>query len=128
MSDYIKIDDLNSIIVNSLEEVMNEDTHELELSVKAAGQKAVRPLKQRSRKKKRHGGSYAKAWSCHVDSDITGTSCTVYNKQASLTHLLEKGHAIKNQHGTYPGFVAGDHVIEGVYEEVAAEFGQGANA
>lgn len=128
MSDYIKIDDLNSIIVNSLEEVMNEDTHELELSVKAAGQKAVRLLKQRSRKKKRHGGSYAKAWSCHVDSDITGTSCTVYNKQASLTHLLEKGHAIKNQHGTYPGFVAGDHVIEGVYEEVAAEFGQGANA
>lgn len=128
MSDYIKIDDLNSIIVNSLEEVMNEDTHELELSVKAAGQKAVRLLKQRSRKKKRHGGSYAKAWSCHVDSDITGTSCTVYNKQASLTHLLEKGHAIKNQHGTYPGFVAGDHAIEGVYEEVAAEFGQGANA
>ena len=128
MSDCIKIDDLDSIIVNSLEEVMNEDTHELELSVKAAGQKAVRLLKQRSRKKKRHGGSYAKAWSCHVDSDITGTSCTVYNKQASLTHLLEKGHAIKNQHGTYPGFVAGDHVIEGVYEEVAAEFGQGANA
>lgn len=128
MSDYIKIDDLDSIIVNSLEEVMNEDTHELELSVKAAGQKAVRLLKQRSRKKKRHGGSYAKAWSCHVDSDITGTSCTVYNKQATLTHLLEKGHAIKNQHGTYPGFVAGDHVIEGVYEEVAAEFGQGANA
>ncbi len=128
MSDYIKIDDLDSIIVNSLEEVMNEDTHELELSVKAAGQKAVRLLKQRSRKKKRHGGSYAKAWSCHVDSDITGTSCTVYNKQASLTHLLEKGHTIKNQHGTYPGFVAGDHVIEGVYEEVAAEFGQGANA
>ena len=128
MSDYSKIDDLKSIIVNSLEEVMNEDTHELELSVKAAGQKAVRLLKQRSRKKKRHGGSYAKAWSCHVDSDITGTSCTVYNKQASLTHLLEKGHAIKNQHGTYPGFVAGDHVIEGVYEEVAAEFGQGANA
>lgn len=107
---------------------MNEDTHELELSVKAAGQKAVRLLKQRSRKKKRHGGSYAKAWSCHVDSDITGTSCTVYNKQASLTHLLEKGHAIKNQYGTYPGIVAGDHVIEGVYEEVAAEFGQGANA
>lgn len=128
MSDYIKIDDLDSIIVNSLEEVMSEDTRELELSVKAAGQKAVRLLKQRSRKKRRHGGSYAKAWSCHVDSDITGTSCTVYNKQASLTHLLEKGHAIKNQYGTYPGIVAGDHVIEGVYEEVAAEFGQGANA
>ena len=128
MSDYIKIDDLDSIIVNSLEEVMNEDTHELELSVKAAGQKAVRLLKQRSRKKKRHGGSYAKAWSCHVDSDITGTSCTVYNKQASLTHLLEKGHAIKNQYGTYPGIVAGDHIIQGVYAEVSADFSQGATS
>lgn len=126
MSDYVKIDDLDSIIVNSLEEVMNEDTNELELSVKAAGQKAVRLLKQRSRKKKRHGGSYAKAWSCHVDSNIMGTSCTVYNKQASLTHLLEKGHAIKNQHGSYPGRVEGDHVIEGVYREVAAEFSKGA--
>lgn len=126
MSDYIKIDDFDLIIVNSLEEVMNEDTNELELNVKAAGQKAVRLLKQRSRKKKRHGGSYAKAWSCHVDSDITGTSCTVYNKQASLTHLLEKGHPIKNQYGSYPGTVAGDHIIQGVYEEVSAEFSQGA--
>lgn len=126
MSDYIKIDDFDSIIVNSLEEVMNEDTNELELSVKAAGQKAVRLLKQRSRKKKRHGGSYAKAWSCHFDSNIMGTSCTVYNKQASLTHLLEKGHAIKNQYGSYPGKVEGDHVIEGVYMEVASEFSKGA--
>ena len=126
MSDYIKIDDFDSIIVNSLEEVMNEDTNELELSVKAAGKKAVRLLKQRSRKKKRHGGSYAKAWSCHFDSNIMGTSCTVYNKQASLTHLLEKGHAIKNQYGSYQGKVAGDHVIEGVYREVAAEFSKGA--
>lgn len=126
MSDVINIDDLNEIIVNSMQEVIDEDTKTLEGNVKAAGQKATRLLKQRSRKKKRHGGSYAKAWSCHVDSDITGTSCTVYNKQASLTHLLEKGHAIKNQYGSYPGTVAGDHIIQGVYEEVSAEFSQGA--
>ena len=126
MSDYSKIDDFDSIIVNSLEEVMNEDTHELELSVKAAGQKAVRLLKQRSRKKKRHGGSYAKGWSADVKTEATGTTCVVHNRQYQLTHLLENGHAIKNQCGSYPGKVEGDHVIEGVYREVAAEFSKGA--
>ena len=124
MSDVINIDDLNEIIVNSMQEVIDEDTKTLEGNVKAAGQKATRLLKQRSRKKKRHGGSYAKAWANSVETDETGTSCTVYNKQGQLTHLLEKGHAIKNQYGSYPGMVAGDHIIQGVYEEVSAEFSQ----
>ena len=44
---------------------------------------------------------------------------------SNITHLLEKGHAIANQSGRYPGHVAGDHVIEGVYNEVAAEFAKG---
>ena len=122
----IKVDQLESIIVNSIEEVIEDNEEILQGNVKAAGSKAVRLLKERSRKKKRHGGSYAKAWSCHFDSNIMGTSCTVYNKQASLTHLLENGHVIKNQHGSYPGRVEGDHVIEGVYKEVAAEFSKGA--
>lgn len=128
MSDAINIDDLNEIIVNSMQEVIDEDERTLEGNVKAAGQKAKRLLKQRSRKKKRHGGSYAKAWASSVETDETGTTCTVYNKQGQLTHLLEKGHAIKNQYGSYPGTVAGDHIIQGVYEEVAAEFSQGATS
>ena len=111
-----------------MQEVIDEDTKTLEGNVKAAGQKATLLLKQRSRKKKRHGGSYAKAWANAVETDETGTSCTVYNKQGQLTHLLEKGHAIKNQFGSYPGTVAGDHIIQGVYEEVAAEFSQGATS
>ena len=76
-------------------------------------------------KKEHHGGSYAKGWAASVETDETGTSCTVHNKQYQLTHLLEKGHAIANQSGRYPGHVAGDHVIEGVYNEVAAEFAKG---
>ena len=127
MSDIVKIDQLETVIVNSLEEVIEEDEKALEANVKAAGQKATRLLKQRSRKRKRHGGSFAKAWTYDVDTDQTGTSCTVHNKdQYQLTHLLEKGHAIKTQLGSYPGTVAGDHVVQGVYEEVAAEFAQGA--
>lgn len=49
----------------------------------------------------------------------------MHNRQYQLTHLLEKGHAIANQSGRYPGHVTGDHVIEGVYNEVAAEFAKG---
>lgn len=122
----IRIDQLQSIIVNSIEEVIEDNEEVLQGNVKAAGNKAVRLLKERSRKKKRHGGSYARGWSADVKSEATGTTCVVHNRQYQLTHLLENGHAIKNQCGSYPGKVEGDHVIEGVYREVAAEFSKGA--
>lgn len=122
----IRIGELEAIIVNSIEEVIEDNEETLQGNVKAAGNKAVRMLKGRSRKRKRHGGSYAKGWSADVKTEATGTSCVVHNRQYQLTHLLENGHAIKNQYGSYPGKVEGDHVIEGVYREVAAEFSKGA--
>lgn len=121
----VNIDDLAEIIVNDMQDVINDDVEALEGNARAAGQKAVRLLRERSRKRVHHGGSYAKAWTSDVETDETGTSCTVHNRQYQLTHLLEKGHAIANQSGRYPGHVAGDHVIEGVYNEVAAEFAKG---
>ncbi len=122
----IRIGELEAIIVNSIEEVIEDNEEALQGNVKAAGNKAVRMLKERSRKRKRHGGSYAKGWSADVKTEVTGTTCVVHNRQYQLTHLLENGHAIKNQFGSYPGKVEGDHVIEGVYREVAAEFSKGA--
>lgn len=121
----VNIDDLAEIIVNDMQDVIVDDVEALEGNARAAGQKAVRLLRERSRKRVHHGGSYAKAWTSDVETDETGTSCTVHNRQYQLTHLLEKGHAIANQSGRYPGHVAGDHVIEGVYNEVAAEFAKG---
>ncbi len=122
----IRIGELEAIIVNSIEEVIEDNEEALQGNVKAAGNKAVRMLKERSRKRKRHGGSYAKGWSADVKTEATGTTCVVHNRQYQLTHLLENGHAIKNQYGSYPGKVEGDHVIEGVYREVAAGFSKGA--
>lgn len=122
----IRIGELEAIIVNSIEEVIEDNEEALQGNVKAAGNKAVRMLKERSRERKRHGGSYAKGWSADVKTEETGTTCVVHNRQYQLTHLLENGHAIKNQYGSYPGKVEGDHVIEGVYREVAAEFSKGA--
>lgn len=121
----VNIDDLAEIIVNDMQDVIDDDAEALEGNARAAGQKAVRLLRDRSRKRVHHGGSYAKAWTSDVETDETGTSCTVHNRQYQLTHLLEKGHAIANQSGRYPGHVAGDHVIEGVYNEAAAEFAKG---
>lgn len=121
----VNIDDLAEIIVNDMQDVIDDDVEALERNARAAGQKAVGLLRERSRKRVHHGGNYAKAWTSDVETDETGTSCTVHNRQYQLTHLLEKGHAIANQSGRYPGHVAGDHVIEGVYNEVAAEFAKG---
>lgn len=121
----VNINDLAEIIVNDMQDVIDDDAEALEGNARAAGQKAVRLLRERSRKRVHHGGSYAKAWTSDVETDETGTSCTVHNRQYQLTHLLEKGHAIANQSGRYPGHVAGDHVIEGVYNEAAAEFAKG---
>lgn len=121
----VNIDNLAKIIVNDMQDVIDDDAEALEGNARAAGQKAVRLLRDRSRKRIHHGGSYAKAWTSDVETDETGTSCTVHNRQYQLTHLLEKGHAIANQSGSYPGHAAGDHVIEDVYNEVAAEFAKG---
>lgn len=121
----VNIDNLAAIIVNDMQEVIDDDTEALESNARAAGNKAARLLRERSRKRAHHGGSYAKAWTASVETDATGTSCTVHNRQYQLTHLLEKGHAIANQSGRYPGTVAGDHVVEGVYNQVAAEFAKG---
>lgn len=121
----VNIDDLAEIIVNDMQDVIDDDVEAMEGNARAAGRKAVRLLRERSRKRVHHGGSYAKAWTSDVETDETGTICTVHNRQYQLTHLLEKGHAIANQSGRYPGHVAGDHVIWGVYNEVAAEFAKG---
>ena len=121
----VNIEDIAEIIVNEMQDVIDDDVEALEGNVRAAGQKAVRLLRERCRKRVHHGGSYARAWTSDVETDETGTSCTVHNRQYQLTHLLEKGHAIANQSGRYPGNVAGDHVIEGVYNECAAEFAKG---
>lgn len=40
------------------------------------------------------------------------------------THLLENGHAIKNQTGKYYGDVPGDGVIREVADQVAHEFAE----
>lgn len=54
-------------------------------------------------------GDYVKSWTYTAKklSKFGAISCTVYARPPyhRLTHLLEKGHAIANQFGSYPGRV-----------------------
>ena len=58
----------------------------------------VQDLKQTSPKRKVNGGAYAKSWAVKKE----GHRYIVHNKKHyQLTHLLENGHLVKNQYGTY---------------------------
>ena len=57
---------------------------------------AVDELKATSPKRKKHGGSYAKNWRVQNYHGRTYTDSEIYNREYSLPHLLEYGHATRN--------------------------------
>lgn len=112
--------DLEGFVADAVRECIDENDEILAENCKAAGDKAARLLKQRSRQRT---NAYKKGWRADVRADETGTECTVHNKaRHQLTHLLESGHRSTNQTGRSFGTVPGDHVIEEVFREVSAEF------
>lgn len=76
---------------------------------------AVQKLKSSSPKKT---GEYASGWSARKQ----GHGYVVYNrKHPGLTHLLEKGHLIKNKKGTYGRAPARVHIAP-VEQEAIKEY------
>lgn len=116
--------DFASIIHDYMEEHCYEVEDELAEAAGEAGQKAAKLLQERSRKSRgKGGGRYAKGWVAEAIASAFGIEVVVHNKRMpQLTHLLEKGHAIRNQYGTYDGRVAGDGIIAQVADEVSGEF------
>ena len=77
-----------------------------ERNARKTGRDTVQQLKNVSPKRP-GGGEYASGWATKKQ----GKGVVVYNRKApGLTHLLEKGHVIKNKYGTYGRAPAHVHI------------------
>lgn len=81
------MNDLASLIAQSLTEYSEEVEAELEKEKEAIAAEAVQELKMKSPNGQR--GKYAKGWR----KTKKDTGWVIHNKEYRLTHLLEKGHA-----------------------------------
>ena len=101
------MDDFEKQMADILQEFSGKIDDLVEQSTKEVAEDTVRFLKANSPKSPK-GGQYARSWTKKKD----GKGMIVYNKKHyQLTHLLEFGHVIKNQFGSYAGrTTANDHI------------------
>ena len=100
-----------------LDEYENLTKETVQKSANKSGRDAVQKLKNSSPKRP-GGGEYAPGWSTKKTKD----GVVVYNrKKPGLTHLLEKGHVIRNKYGTYGRAPAHVHIAP-VADQGSSEF------
>lgn len=87
-----------------LDDYSSELDRKTDEAIQRVAKQTVSMLKQTSPRKK---GGYAKSWTLKHNSQ---GRVIVYNKKGSLTHLLERGHISKNQHGSYGRVAAKTHI------------------
>lgn len=97
-----------------MERILNEYSQEVrdvtESAMNSTAKEAAAKLRATSPKgtSGKHPGRYAKGWSVKRTGRLTSY---VYNRSDyQLTHLLENGHQIVNQHGTYGRVRAIKHI------------------
>lgn len=96
--------DLADEIKTILDEYELEVIDDVDKAALATAKLGVKELKEKSPKSNRaNGGAYAKSWGYTKEKMPFGyTSYVIRNrKHYQLTHLLENGHLIKNQYGSY---------------------------
>lgn len=94
--------ELNDILAEYVKDV-DELTNE---TMKKASRDTAKELKTTSAKR---SGDYAKDWAVKTENGFGKSKIYIVHnrKHYMLTHLLENGHIIRNQYGTY-GRVNGD--------------------
>lgn len=87
-----KVKNMDSLILNEVDDFFGLTQEAIGDAQKAAAKKAISRIKETAPKL---SGKYAKGWKSTTEKTRTGTSTTVYNKDApGLAHLLEHGHAM----------------------------------
>ena len=108
----VSIDGLAAEIVRTLEEYTEEVEKGVEKAQKKVAKEGADKLKSTSPKRT---GRYARAWK----SKKQDGGYVIYNTKGQLTHLLEKGHALR-QGGRTRAFVH----IEPIEQDVINQFEQ----
>lgn len=91
----VTIDNLESAVMNILEEYGDEVQKNMDEITKRVGKVGVQALRSEARAKF-NGRKYASSWTYEVENGRFGTTVTIYSKMPGLPHLLEHGHASRN--------------------------------
>lgn len=103
----ISVDALSSTIQGYLKELGDKADKALDLAGKMTAEQAVQTLKATSPKGGKAGktGKYARGWRVKAEGGVAGHLYIIHNgTDYQLTHLLEKGHALR-QGGRSPAIV-----------------------
>lgn len=78
-------------------------------SINKISKEAVQKLRNSSPKKT---GSYSRGWGTKTEGGIGGIRTVIVHNRTDyqLTHLLEKGHVVRNKKGTYGRAPAHPHI------------------
>lgn len=108
----MNIDNFNGLNIKlEYEDIIKNYCDELSLSIYT-----------KSRLMFKGSGNYAKGWTYKVKKVKDDYEGVVYNEtEYRLTHLLEKGHLIKNKYGSY-GYTAPRSHIKPAFDDIKDKF------
>ena len=122
------IDKLNETIAGMLSEYGEDVTKNVDEIAEKIGKEGVKALRRKSRETfpvrrgRKTTGNYAKGWKMQVEKERLKTTVILYNDHPALPHLLENGHATKNQTGKTYRRTPGHPHIAPVEKELVETF------
>lgn len=107
MAETIKLSQLAGKLEQIYQEYSDEVVKVLPEATKKAAKQAVKSLRANA---PRNSGAYAGSFKQKTtESSSSRTTIEIYSTKPGLPHLLEYGHAIKNQYGVYGTTAAHPH-------------------